>query len=143
MGLLLTPKTTFKTSATYSPAGEESDTPTSSRTSGNHATSTDTDTGHYDDVVGGPSLHGTGRSRDRRSRSEEAGISTRAHAELAHKVGHLLEDLAQTQSKLEHSQREVDALCEQANRLGSFDVVDHRLPALEQWLSRWRVNLTF
>ena len=81
------------------------------------------------------SPHGTGRSRDRRSESEEAGVSAKAHAELVRKVRHLREDLADTQSKLDHSRREVDELREQVNRLGSFDSVNRRLRTLEQGLS--------
>lgn len=143
MGLGLTPNTTFKKRQrrTGSPAGEESRTSTSSRTQGTRATSSNIGSGHYDDVVGESSRHGTGRSRDCRSSSEEAGVSVRAHDELARKLRHLREDLADTQHELERSRREVDDLREQVDRLCSFGAVDRRLRALEQVLPRLKGQL--
>ena len=58
----------------------------SSRTQETRASSPDIGTGRDDDVVGESSPHGTGRSCDRRSRSEEAGVLVRAHDELVRKV---------------------------------------------------------
>lgn len=95
--------------------GEESRTPTSSWIQGTHATSPDTGTSYNDDASGGSSPRGNERSRGNRSRLEESSASSRVHADLVRKVRHLHEDLAQTQSELEQSQTEVDALREQVN----------------------------